>query len=181
MDSKFNYFAYGSNMLTERLIQRCPSTKAVGVAFVDGYSLEFSKISKDGSGKATIVKSPDQRQYGVVFMIEKCDLNNLNDAEGLGKGYDLKCHFNVTLADTGLPIVTKTYTATKGHKDPSLKPFDWYLALVVAGAVKHQLPETVIASHKSSGFISDSCEKRRSENLGILKKAGFENIEQILG
>ena len=168
-------------MLTERLIKRCPSTTAVGVAFVDGYSLEFSKKSKDGSGKATIVKSPGQRQYGVVFTIEKCDLNNLNDAEGLGKGYDLKCHFNVTLADTGLPIATKTYIATEGHKDPSLKPFDWYLALVVAGAMKHQLPEAVIASYKNSGFVSDHDEKTRSENLRILKGAGIKSIEQILG
>ena len=180
MGSYFYYFAYGSNMLTERLIQRCPSAAAVGAAFVDGYSLEFSKKSKDGSGKATIVEVQGECQYGVVFTIEDCELETLDKAEGRGYGYDLKYPFNVTMADTGVPIATKTYIVTEGHTGSSLKPFDWYLGYVVAGAIKHQLPEDVIASYKSTGFTFDCDEKRRSDNLGILREAGFGGIEQIL-
>lgn len=181
MDGRFNYFAYGSNMLTERLIQRCPSTKAVGKAFVDGYSLEFSKRSKDGSGKATIVKSPGQRQYGVVFTIEDCELEALNKAEGRGKGYDLKCHFNVTLADTGLPIAAKTYIATYDPEHTQLKPFDWYLAFVVAGAIQHNFPEETLDGYKDADFQIDRNSKRKCKKLEILKKARLGAIEQILG
>ena len=54
----FKYFAYGSNMLKERLCarDRCPSAMPVDVGSIRGYTLQFWKISKDGSGKATIVR-----------------------------------------------------------------------------------------------------------------------------
>ncbi len=184
MDSYFNYFAYGSNMLTERLTapDRCPSAKAVGVAFADGYSLDFSKFSKkDKSGKATLFESPGQLQYGVVFTIKKCDLEKLDDAEGLGKGYDKKDNFNVTLVSTGTIQSTFTYIATYNSKHTHLRPFDWYLALVVAGAMQHKLPEEAIADYKGTDFQLDRDSKRKYKELEILKKAKLGDIEQILG
>ena len=183
MDGYLNYFAYGSNMLTQRLTvaDRCPSAKVVGTAFVDGYSLDFSKRSRiDKSGKATIVATQDRRLYGVVFTIEECDHKKLNEAEGLGKGYDLIPRLSVTMADSGISKSTFTYYAPEEHRDSGQIPFDWYLAYVVAGAMEHQLPEAVIASYKSTGFKSDSNEKRRSQNLEILKKASFAGIELVL-
>jgi gamma-glutamylcyclotransferase len=67
----FQYFAYGSNMLTERLRARCASAKVIAVAVVSRYTLEFSKPGRDGPGKATIVRSnnSDQTVLGLVFDI----------------------------------------------------------------------------------------------------------------
>ena len=70
--TKFTYFAYGSNMLLERLRKRCKSARFLGVAVVHGYKLVFSKKSKkDGSGKATIAKTAndDAAVYGALFEI----------------------------------------------------------------------------------------------------------------
>ncbi len=181
MDNYFYYFAYGSNMLTERLIQRCPSTKAVGVAFVDDYALEFSKKSTDGSGKATIVESPGQRQYGVVFTIEECDRDSLDDAEGLGTGYDKDKKFNVTMVDSGAYISTMTYIATNDPEHTHLKPYDWYLALVVAGAMEHKLPKSVVTVYRNTECDDDEDQERKCNKLEILKDAILGDNWQVLG
>ena len=53
------YFAYGSNMLTERLKARVSSATPIGKANLSDHGLRFHKKSKDGSGKCDIIKSPD--------------------------------------------------------------------------------------------------------------------------
>jgi hypothetical protein len=55
LGASFLFFAYGSNMLTERLRERCPDARPLGTAIARGYLLSFSKRSKDGSAKATLV------------------------------------------------------------------------------------------------------------------------------
>lgn len=47
----FLNFAYGSNMLTDRLRERVPSARPVAVARLAGHSLRWHKVSIDGSGK----------------------------------------------------------------------------------------------------------------------------------
>jgi gamma-glutamylcyclotransferase len=51
------YFAYGSNMLTERLKARVPSTRPISPAILSDYDLRFHKRSTDKSGKCDIIKS----------------------------------------------------------------------------------------------------------------------------
>ena len=79
----FIYFAYGSNMLTERLRmrKRCPSAEPIGVAEAQGYRLVFKKESEDGSSKATLARGEhSDKVYGVLFQINKAELGRL-DAE----------------------------------------------------------------------------------------------------
>lgn len=54
------YFAYGSNMLTERLRARCPSAHPIGTGIAMGFRLNFSKRGEDGSGKAMLTKQSGQ-------------------------------------------------------------------------------------------------------------------------
>lgn len=66
----FDYFAYGSNMLIERLWNRCLNPKEIGCAYADNRIIEFSKLSKkDGSGKATLRWQLGPRTPGVLFRI----------------------------------------------------------------------------------------------------------------
>ena len=72
LGGSFLFFAYGSNMLTERLRERCPDARPLGAAIARGYVLSFSKRSKDGSSKATLLTTTDgakQDAYGVLFEI----------------------------------------------------------------------------------------------------------------
>ena len=73
----FLYFAFGSNMLSNRLIARCPSAKLVGKAFVQDHALEFTKKSVDGSGKATLIERTGVITPGVLFEIETAERDAL--------------------------------------------------------------------------------------------------------
>lgn len=141
----FLYFAYGSNMLTSRIrsADRCPTARTVGVAALPGYVLKWHKRSKDGSGKCDIVKSVEDGSFvhGVLFEISAQEKLKLDRTEGLGYGYD---ESKINVLQGGREVMALTYVATK--VDSTLKPFDWYHAFVVDGAVEHSLPDEYIAS-----------------------------------
>ena len=84
----FYYFAYGSNMLTTRLERRCRGAFPVGRADAVDHAIEFSKLSKDKSGKATLRHTNGGRTPGVVFKIPITELGRLDKCEGVGQGYE---------------------------------------------------------------------------------------------
>ncbi|GAA4117803.1 gamma-glutamylcyclotransferase family protein [Aminobacter aganoensis] len=85
--------------------------------------MAFTKRSKDLSGKATLAKSDDLRQYGVLFEIDDRELPNLDREEGCGNGYERDDTFPVVLPD-GTKIRAVTYIASKSES--GLTPYDWY-------------------------------------------------------
>lgn len=137
------YFAYGSNMYTRRLRARVPSTKPIGLGYLPRHRLTFDKVSKDGSGKcdAEFTNNDQDGVWGVLFSIDSTETKLLDDAEGLGHGYDEK---PVTVTVGTQQVQTFLYYATK--KRSTLKPYDWYKAYVLFGAREHGLPKTYIAA-----------------------------------
>ena len=176
----FCYFAYGSNMLTERLRARCPSATATGRAFADGAVIEFSKRSKDNSGKATLRKKAGGRTPGVLFEIPKAELDDLDTHEGVGKGYQRCDAFRVRLIDGDGFATAVTYLAT--GRDSSLLPYDWYLALVIAGARQHGLGEAHLTSLRCMAYLPDPNDSRKTriEAIGVLTAAGFPEYRKLL-
>jgi len=174
----FTYFAYGSNMLNERLQdpERCPSAKRIGTAVARGYSLGFCKKSKDGSGKAALLNgdTPEAEVDGVLFEIDEDERPKLGKAEGEGDGYDRDDDFKVIR--NGQETTATTYLMSPGHRDDSLKPYDWYHALVVAGALQHVLPESYIEKLRKVDTKPDSSKERYDKALCVLKRAGFEYL-----
>ncbi len=83
------YFAYGSNMLRERLLKRVPDAAVIGLASVRGRILRFHKKSSDGSAKCDLANTQcdDDQAWGVLFEIPEAQIAEFDDAEGLGKGY----------------------------------------------------------------------------------------------
>ena len=161
--SSFLYFAYGSNMLLQRLKERCSSAVFQETVYVDGYSLNFSKKSIDDSGKATIKQSGGGRVYGTVFELKDDDLERLDKAEGNGKGYTRNDDFRVRSTITDHALQVSTYIADHGSCDQSLRPYDWYLDLVIAGARQHSLPEEYIENLVSVEAVEDLSENRTSK------------------
>ncbi|MFZ1991952.1 MAG: gamma-glutamylcyclotransferase family protein, partial [Alphaproteobacteria bacterium] len=137
MPETFDYFAYGSNMLPERLQARCPSAELLGRAYVKGHKVSFAKRSIDGSGKATIeiATDPNSTVHGVLFRIGIDELGSLDTAEGAGNGYNRCDKYSVIDAD-GAVVEAVTYIADSSAIDPNLAPYDWYRDLVVAGAIE---------------------------------------------
>lgn len=141
----FQYSAYGSNMFSKWLQDRCPSAHPKAVACVDDRTLMFSKRSIDGSGKATISRAEGQHVFGVIFTLEERDRPALDNAEGAGKGYDRLEDFLVHEPSAGKPERVLTYIANATHIDSSLEPYDWYIALVLARAREHSLPAEYVS------------------------------------
>ena len=148
--SVFTYFAYGSNMLTARLRERCPTARPLGAASLPGYALKWHKRSKDGSGKCDIVTSAEDGSvmYGVLYDISNHEKSKLDRAEGRGHGYE---QVEIEVLSNGRLVTAVTYVAT--NLDSTLRPFDWYHAYVVDGAVEHRLPAEYIAALRSVGTI----------------------------
>src|SRR5690606_24240011 len=111
--------------------------------------------------------------------IDGLELSALDDAEGLGKGYDRADDFPVCLAG-GQSLTAITYIAPKPEE--GLKPYDWYLALVLAGASEHGLDETYIGQLREIAFEVDPNPDRKSRQdaLFALKRAGHADYTGLL-
>jgi len=176
----FLYFAYGSNMLPARLRARCPSARVVGLGEAVGFDLEFSKVSQDGSGKATLREVADIVTPGVLFEIAATELIALDKAEGLGVGYDRLDDFVIKNTTSGAEVSSRTYVATA--IDTNLTPYDWYLALVIAGACKQGLDGGHIERLRGVEYRIDAKPDRkgRSDASAALRSEGFDDYRLLL-
>jgi gamma-glutamylcyclotransferase len=168
------YFAYGSNMLAERLLARCPSARSISIARAIGFDLSFAKRSTaDGSGKAMLAASDKSGAtvHGVLFNLDTADLSNLDRLEGVGYGYRREDAFEVIVQDDP-PVVAATYMAEPAYVDPNLLPYDWYVNLAIAGARQHRLPSSYIDMLVAISTVADPLPERpsRQDALNLLKQ-----------
>lgn len=157
------YFAYGSNMLPDRLSRRVGDLRCLGKASLSAYGLSFSKIGQDGSGKCTLLPDADDVTHGVVYQVDEKQLSVLSSIEG--PGYQLRSA-SVTVA--GNSETCQFYQAIAGSTDASLKPFSWYLALVVGGARIARLPRHYVEQLLRIQSIVDPDGERHRLNMGLL-------------
>jgi AIG2-like family len=168
----FVYFAYGSNMSTERLRERMPSCKPIGIATLPGHALRFHKRSVDKSAKCNAFASGnDDSVIGVLFSFDPAERAKLDNAEGVGSGYE---HAMVTVInDKGRRRKVLTYLATSDYIDDSLKPYGWYKDFVVAGGKEHGLPPEYIAECiQSVNAIQDPNKTRDDKQRATLESPG---------
>jgi gamma-glutamylcyclotransferase (GGCT)/AIG2-like uncharacterized protein YtfP len=175
--SDFTYFAYGSNMLAERLQARCASAKVIGTAAVRGYELSFTKIGSDDSGKATLIRNENSAQQvqGVVFNVAKSELATLDWFEG--ERYNRINEFQVFTTSGVIPAVT--YIAPSTNGDTDRKPYDWYLALILAGALQHGFDDDYVSLIKQITTAKpDPIPDRegRLQALAALEKSGYSYL-----
>ncbi len=158
-------FAYGSNMLTNRIRQRCPSATALGVAELVRYELRWHKRSTDRSAKCNIIPTEQSRMkvYGVLYRIAVAEKPKLDSAEGLGSGYEER---TVTVSCNRELYDAYVYYATS--IDDALKPYTWYKALVVAGAKEHGLPAEYVARLVATEAIEDQDGERHAKKMAIV-------------
>jgi gamma-glutamylcyclotransferase len=164
------YFAYGSNMLSQRLTARVSSAAFLTTALLRGYALRFHKRSKkDGSGKCDALHTGDTRDvvYGAVFEIDEAEKADLDRHEGLGNGYD---GAEVEVETDGGAVTAFTYLADRRAVDGSLKPYTWYKDYVVEGAKQNSLPPEYVASLEQIEAMADPDQEREAENRLILAR-----------
>ncbi len=159
------YFAYGSNLLPERLRRRAPSARVVGPAVLEGYCLRFHKRGADQSGKCDAFRTGDRRDHvlGVIYELAETDRPVLDRIEGPG-------YATVQIkVSVGRDVMRAfTYIAKPAHIDATLIPLDWYREFVLAGARRHGLDEAYVRSIEAIQAQPDPDTARSEENRAIL-------------
>jgi hypothetical protein len=159
------YFAYGSNLLPERLIERVPSAEFRTIARLPFHLLRFQKRGTDGSAKCDVMLSQRESDavFGVVYAIPSSEKPALDTAEGLG--YEVVHGTAVSLLGN---LGVFFYRAHPEAIDQSLLPFDWYRALVLAGAKRFGFPASYCHAIEDMETTNDVDSERRCHYLGLL-------------
>lgn len=152
-------------MLSVRILERTPSAVFVTIGHIQRRRLTFNKVSTDGSGKCDIEQTDKDTDivYGVIFRVSVKERPALEKAEGVGKGYDEQTVEVKTSEGTEQAI---TYIATR--KEQLLKPYHWYKALVVCGALEHSLPDNYVEWLRTVPSKEDFNVERRAKNEAII-------------
>ncbi|HZV91941.1 MAG TPA: gamma-glutamylcyclotransferase, partial [Caldimonas sp.] len=118
-----------------------------------------------GSAKCHLVETGRDADlvWGVLYEIDIAEKGRLDEAEGLGVHY---AHRNVRVETDAGTVEAGAYFAIDA--DESLRPFDWYVAFVLAGAAEHGLPADYVAAIAALPVLVDDDAVRRSRNLAIL-------------
>ncbi|XP_049641273.1 gamma-glutamylcyclotransferase isoform X2 [Suncus etruscus] len=98
-EGAFLYFAYGSNLLRQRIHLRNPSAQFCCVARLQDYKLDFGNAQGKTSetwhgGIATIFESPGDEVWGVVWKMNKSNLSSL-DKSFAWVQKRMVCHWNI--------------------------------------------------------------------------------------
>lgn len=133
----FPYFAYGANVHPGWLRRRIPAAEVVGPATLPCHRIAFHKRGRDGAGKsnAWYTGDPSDRLPGVLYRLPAHDFQLLGAA---GAGYVAA---EVMIETAAGPLPALTWRADPAQIQEGLRPWDWYVALIRAGAALHGLPE----------------------------------------
>jgi gamma-glutamylcyclotransferase len=160
------YLAYGSNLHPLRLMERVPSARVTGVVGIPGRSIAFHKRGADGSGKCDLVEDASPaHSHGVLYEFSSRHKAALDAVEGSGRGYD---EFTIRVTLAGVVHHPYTYIAGASHIDDALRPFDWYKALVLAGARYHGFPEAYVSSLEAAPSVPDADHARAQRMEALL-------------
>jgi gamma-glutamylcyclotransferase (GGCT)/AIG2-like uncharacterized protein YtfP len=134
------YFAYGSNMYPERLLERIKKYHKAFPAKLNCYKFIYNKKSKDGTAKANIELDNSSIVHGVCFEIDEDDFSVLSEFE---KGYDRKNNIEIITADKTMKAVTYISSSI----DNTLTPSNEYKKLTLKGADFWKLDKSYIEQY----------------------------------
>ncbi|XP_013772168.1 gamma-glutamylcyclotransferase-like [Limulus polyphemus] len=134
--SQILYFAFGSNLFTQRIQINNPKACHHTIGKLQNYRLEFFGYSPEWRGAtASVVESNRSEVWGVVWKIPLSELNNLDRQEG---SYDV-CQVPIVTHE-GHILQCRTYQLKSATGEIG-KPSRVYKACMVQGAIEHNLPQ----------------------------------------
>ena len=121
------YFAYGSNLNREQMLERCPDSKPMFIATLRNYKLVFVGWSRQWRGGVASIKPfRGEKVLGAIYDISDQCLRRLDKYES---SYN---RLNVTVFDEdGEPIEAITYI--KAVQSEETQPSKEYLAVIQQG------------------------------------------------
>lgn len=123
MTEILNYFAFGSNLHTPQMAERCPGSEPVEAALLHGHRLAFCGHSKRwGGGVATVIDAPGTVVPGLVYRMPWEDILKLDVFENYPEIYRREDISVETLR--GERLAAFTYRKNiEDPQSPSLKYF----------------------------------------------------------
>ncbi|XP_077362871.1 gamma-glutamylcyclotransferase-like [Festucalex cinctus] len=141
----FAYFAFGSNMLKERVRLRNPSATFLDTGRLKDYQLDFGMWGKDAENNwhgavATIRESPGSEVWGVIWTVSRDHLDSLDHQEGVNEGIYSPLEVRVESSNHG-EVLCKTYQMNNFHARPTSPQYKY---VVCWGAEQNGLPKDYV-------------------------------------
>lgn len=167
---RINYFAFGSNLSSKRLLQRLPEARPGSIALLHQYRLCFRKNIQGESGKCDIDFSGNAQDivYGIIYQLSLPEKRILDGYETGGFGYLHKQLKVVTLAQQSIEALS--YYAADDHGMQA--PFHWYKQHVLHGAIEHQFPRDYIAAIEAIESMPDPSSERAAQETALYSNWG---------
>jgi hypothetical protein len=127
------YFAYGSNMNSDRMAARDLQVLSSCSGWLEGFGLRFNKRSlrEETLAFANVVYAPSERVEGVLYhLATPTEIIKLDRHEGAPVRYSREL-FRVQTTASVIPAWT--YIANPAVIDNSIKPARWYVEHLLAG------------------------------------------------
>lgn len=149
MKTDYTYFAYGSNMLTERITERLGMVQNVGLGILRNHQLVFNRMgSYLPGGVASVVPRFNSIVLGVIWKIDAGQLSVLDKIE------DPSAYCRETIKvdlETGASLECVTYVSfPQGYCPPSAE----YLSYLVQGAEEHNFPNKYVRNLKRRSTLA---------------------------
>lgn len=132
------YFAYGSNMASSQMADRCPGAACLGIARLPGYRLAFDAWSNRRGGLvADVLPAPGSDVWGVLWQVTEEHAEALDRYEGVARGQYRRESVRVE-SPAGETIDAFAYViCSPGDDGPTT---DAYRDILLEGAREHGLP-----------------------------------------
>jgi len=177
LDDFFWYFAFGSNLLKERIRVQIKGAQFEAVGHLPNYELAFFDYGSRWKGApASIEEKEGSEVWGCVWRVPNSFAEELDDQE---KGYH---RLNVTveipsqLDEDGniRKVVCRTYQLSNPNRTRQ-NPSPHYKHVIVSGAIEHELPESYVEKLKK---IPDNGYKGKVElDLSVLHELNNQGPE----
>jgi len=138
------YFAYGSNMSSNRLIERISSAKVIGPASLDGFIWCCNKLAHDGTARANLMSDDAAVVLGVLFSMKVKQWRRLDQLE---TGYR---RIEVEVEHKGELKKAYTYQSDLLTRQP---PSEIYISFIVDGLLEHQMSSEYVSEIRREAGI----------------------------
>ena len=124
------YFAYGSNINRDQMLDRCLDSKPMFLAILPNYKMVFVRSFRQWQGgRASIKRFIGERVLGAIYEISEQNLKQLDVYEGYPDACD-RVKIEV-IGEYGKPVEAITYIKTVQSEEAP--PSQEYLAIMQQG------------------------------------------------
>ncbi|XP_063358027.1 gamma-glutamylcyclotransferase-like [Cydia amplana] len=172
----FFYFAYGSNLLSNRIHIKNPSAVYYGPAKLPDFRLDFGmQVQMWNGAVATIVPDTNHTVWGDLWLIDTDKMEYIDKQEGVDRKYYFAKNVTVARSD-GYEIVARTYILTHNPAKPSpgqvlpynRRPSDTYMKVIILGAIESGLPARYVNYLKTFPTNNKTATKDMLKSLGTV-------------